>query len=346
MNSFLPTSPEDQLAVTNFLIHTFKASPEVSSFRADVMFWKYFSPHPEWKGSRSYSVKHGDVLVAHGGVWPLRLIGQDREIRVIHLIDWAAARSAPGAGVLLLRKLAQMADVLLTLGGSSDTRAILPKLGYRQVGKLEFYARVVRPWRQFRTTPNHSWKAPLRLARNAVWSLGLTAVPPKWQAVPVSSFENSQSSLNGTDFDAGALRSRRTSTGLNYILRCPAARMSAFTILESQQQRGYFILAHVSGQTRIVEIRVNSEHPGDWLAACRLATRTAAENPDTCEIVTSTSQVSLATALRELGFRPRRSDPIFCYDPRNTLAGAPPFALTMLDGDLFFLYDPAHPYLT
>ena len=345
MSTFAPIPESEQHAVAELLLATFNADAQALSFRSDVLRWKYFSPHPHWQGTRSYGVKHADQLVAHGGVWPLVLRTHARNVNAIHLVDGAANKGVPGSGILLVRKFAQMADVLLTIGGSSDTRTILPKLGYRRVNNLKYYARVVRPWRQFVTTPQHNWKAPLRLLRNTLWSLRSHRTPEAWKAVRISQFEDSQQNLLGNSCDK-VLRAWRTTCGLNYMLSCPAAEFSAYLMLEDQKQRGYFIVAKLGGQARIVEIRLNAEDEQSWLAAAKLASHVAAQDPTTCEVVVATSEADIAAAFEQRGFRLRRSDPIYCYDPNGVLADASPLGLSMLDGDACFLTDPEHPYLT
>ncbi|MFZ0295500.1 MAG: hypothetical protein WAL52_17960, partial [Candidatus Sulfotelmatobacter sp.] len=187
---FAASLPSERTAVAEFLRSTFHADPELLSFRLDVLQWKYFSDHPEWHRDRSYVLKNEDGIVAHGGVWPLRLTKPGVDVDAIHLIDWAASRAAVGSGLLLLKKLTALTDVLLTIGGSSDTRAILTKIGYHQVGEVKLHARVVRPWLQYRNTRHRNWKAPLRLLRNATWSLGSFARPPKdWEATRISQFD-------------------------------------------------------------------------------------------------------------------------------------------------------------
>jgi len=345
MSVFVPIPESEQQSVGELLTRTFHSDPEAVSFRPDVLRWKYFSAHPQWDGTRSYGVKHSDELVAHGGVWPVCLRSRSNKVSAIHLIDWAATKGSPGAGILLVRKFAQMTDVLLTIGGSADTRAILPKLGYKHSNDLRYYARVVRPWLQFRTSPQRNWKVPLRLVRNALWSLGSKRVPESWRATRVSQFDNShQAVLAGSPGDV--ICSWRSPSSLNYVLACPAAEFSGFSILADDKQRGYFVLAKLGGQTRIVEIRLDREDQQTWLAACKLATHVAAQDPETCEIVTATSQESIATAFQNVGFRLRRSDPIYAFDPRGLLTDASRLGLSMLDGDACFLKDPHHPYLT
>ncbi len=343
---FAASLPSEQTAVAAFLRTTFQADDELLSFRPDVFRWKYFSDHPDWHRDRSYVVKKEDGIVAHGGVWPLHLKKAGADAAAVHLIDWAASRAAVGSGLLLLNKLAAITDVLLTIGGSSDTRSILTKIGYRQVGQLTLHARVVRPWLQFRNTRHFNWKAPFRLLRNARWSLTSLPGPPKdWEVTRIFQFDSSlESILNGTAADV--FTSQRTIAGLNRMLSCPAAVFSAFVLRRSKRPCGYFLLAQVGKQTRIVDLRVDPNDATTWMAACCLATITAAEIPDTAEIVAGFSVDVVNEAFAQKGFRSRGSLPVYCYDRKKVLGAEPVFDLSMLDGDLCFIADARNPFWT
>ncbi|HEY6301537.1 MAG TPA: hypothetical protein VIX14_00600 [Terriglobales bacterium] len=343
---FVPILASEQQDLTQFLVKSFRTDPTLNSFRPEVIDWKYFANHPEWTGPRSLAVKQAGEIVAHGGVWPVNLVTLKTEAKAIHLIDWTASRSAVGAGVHLLRKVAGLADMLLTIGGSQDTRNLLPKLGYQRCGELRRYARVVRPWLQFRTTPEKNWKTPIKFMRNSARALtGIPSAPKGWQASKVTSFTES--------IDGGAIGQttsstspRRTAAGLNYLLRCPAARFSGFLVSQAQQLRGYFLLTRVGRQVRIVDIRMNREDRESWQAICALATRTAAEDPETCEIVAASSIEVTREAWLQAGFVHRQTDPIFCYDPRNLVSSGPPLDLNLADGDACILSAPRSPYLS
>jgi hypothetical protein len=185
---FVPVNASEQDALIQFLVNSFQADPTLTSFRPEVMHWKYFAPHPQWSGPRSWVIKQEGRIVAHGGLWPIGLSTPQGEVKAVHLIDWAASRSAVGAGVYLLRKITGLADVLLTIGGSEDTRNLLPKLGYKERGELRQYARVVRPWLHFRTTPAKNWKLPIKFLRNTARNVGrIHAMPQGWQAQKIES---------------------------------------------------------------------------------------------------------------------------------------------------------------
>jgi hypothetical protein len=344
-SQLLPTAPCEKAELTAFLRGSFHAPAKMNSFDPDVLEWKYFSRHPDWTGPRSYVVKSGDVMVAHGGIWPVRLVGTERELSVIHLIDWAASRTHPGAGVLLLRKFSSMSDLLLTIGGSADTRAILPKLGYRLCGELKVQAKVVRPFRQLRKLSPPNWKTPLRVLRNVGWSLSaLPEAPRGWEAAAISQFNNSVSAILERG-DRSKLACRRTVDELNHFLICPGAKFSAFTVSNSGRIRGYFMLSQFQGQTRIVEVGTDDD-PDSRTATCMLAARTAAALPDTSEIVSGFTCAEIQRTFSQIGFKVRRVEQVFCYDPRKILGAAPELSLSMLDGDLCFLGNRDRPYLS
>ena len=344
-SQLLPTAPSEKAELEAFLRGSFHGPAKMNSFDPGVLEWKYFSGHPEWTSPRSYVIKSGDVMVAHGGIWPLRLAGMERDLTVIHLIDWAASRTHPGAGVLLLRKFSGMSDLLFTIGGSADTRAILPKLGYRLCGALKVQAKLVRPFRQLRKLSPPNWKTPLRVMRNVGLSfVALPRAPRGWEAERIAQFNNSVSAiLQGRD--RSKLASRRTVDELNHFLTCPGAKFSAFTVSNSGRARGYFVLSQFEGQTRIVDVGTDDD-PDSRTATCMLAAHTAAALPDTSEIVSGFTCAEIQRTFSQMEFKVRRIEQVFCYDPRKLLGAAPEFSLSMLDGDLCFLGNRDRPYLS
>jgi hypothetical protein len=209
------------------------------------------------------------------------------------------------------------------------------------------WVRVARPWRQFRTDPfPRGWKAPLRLARNTLWSREPLPSPPhEWNATRVRHF--GEEIAPALSFQPKSFTTTERSAGmLNYMLSCPGSAFSGFVLRQGQRVRGHFILSRVLGQTRIAEVWVDSELAEDWQAAFGLATREAAADPETCEIVAVTSITPGREALRRNGYRYRRRDPIFILDPRRRLADAPELNLNLFAGDESYLCVPSYPYET
>ncbi len=344
---FTVTSPSELPRVRDFLLKTFAADPDLNSFRPEVLHWKYISARPDWNGSRSYLLRNGDNIAAHGCVWPIRFFGVGAEIKGIHLIDWAASRGSPGAGIQMLRKIAEMGDVLITIGGSADTRTILPKFGYKRGGELKRYVYVPRPWKQMRTSRGHNWKTPLRLIRNATSSIrGIPAPPADWKVVKVPRFERSLEVILEYPSSAAHLRAVRTVAGLNYMLDCPGAEFSGFVVSDNKGCRGYFVLVKVGRQSRIVDIAVDSKHAHEWGPVCRIAAHTACLDPEVCEVIVGTSRPEIGENFKQIGFWERRVDPVLYYDPKKRIDTGVHFELSLLDSDTSFFYNPQNPYIS
>jgi hypothetical protein len=343
-----PAEPADRNSLIEFLLAAFRLGPEAPFVAPRLIRWKYDEPRPDWPGARSFIWKDRDAIVAHACMSPITYSLPSGDVLGSYLIDWGAARKSAGAGVTLLRSLGRKCDALFAVGGSPDTQAILPKLGYHHVGDLRLYARVLRPWLQFRTDPfPRGWKGPLRLARSFIWSRKEAPAPgPRWCSKPVPEFDASAVPLFEARARSPYTCTRRTPELMNYYLRCPAAVWSAALILYENKLRGWYVLARVGGQCRIADIWIDSEAVADWTAAYALAGRAAALDPQVCELVASASVPLASEAATLAGFRFRRAEPIFILDPKKRFAGAPPLNVTFLESDLAYICDPSYPYLT
>lgn len=344
---FSAASPSQQTAVVKFLLDVFDADPRLNSFQPGVMAWKYFLPHPAWSEPRSFLLQKDQEIVGHGGVWPIRLgLGSDG-IEAIHLVDWAASSSVLGAGVHVLRSMSQMAPVMVTIGGSVDTRKILPKLGYRSGGALRRFVRVVRPFLQLRTRTRQDWKAPVRFLRNSRdLFTPIPGFPAHWTVERLAQFGEEMEPVLHAPSPLGEISPVRTVAGLNHMLACPAAEFSGFAVRDHSVAIGYFILAKVGHQARIVELKINASDPDQWRRICAAAARTAAEDPDVAELVAGTSSQTVGNTWERLGFHPRRQDPILYLDREKRLSPGTTLNLNLIDGDVCFMYNPEHPYIS
>jgi hypothetical protein len=342
---FVKLETSEQPALREFLVNSFTEGATLTSFRSEVLAWKYFSRHPDWPEFRSLAIKQSGRIVAHGGIWPVRLQAQGRELRAIHLIDWAASRSAVGAGVYLLRKIAGLADLLINIGGSQDTLSVLPKLGYKRCGELLQYAQVIRPWLHLRTTPQKNWKVPMKFLRDFTRTLAAEApVSEGWTAEKLTTFPDAlRSEINGNSCDSTV--SLRTVAQMNHLLNCPAAKFSGYLVREKEQLRGFFLLATIAHQARIVDVRLIGNERGSWPAMCNLAASTAAADPNIAEVTAASSVAPVQQAWSNAGFLRRRTDKIFSLDPGALILPNLPIDLSLVDSDLCIVRDPMFPYL-
>src|SRR5277367_713063 len=98
----------------------------IANTSADEQRWKYWQERPDWPGPRSYVMTRGSEILAHAALVPGVFATDSQRVRVVHLIDWAARPSATGAGVSLMKHIGRLTDALLAIGGSAQTRKILP----------------------------------------------------------------------------------------------------------------------------------------------------------------------------------------------------------------------------
>jgi hypothetical protein len=340
-------SPHDREQVVELLCGAFGINRTAPFLDPELLYWKYYEPRPDWPGSRSYAWMAGEEIAAHACLCPVtyRLPG-GQQITASHFIDWGAGHRVIGAGGLLVRKLATLFDVLLAIGGSDDTQQVLPKLGFQDAGKIEFFVRVIRPWRQFRTDPfPRGWKAGPRLARNWLWSRArLPRVPPKWTCSRITAFDNSHAAILQAPVPFPA--TERPPALMNYWLRCPGASISAYLVSNGFGPKGWFLLSRTAGVMRIADLRVLSNQVSDWTAAFALATRAAYTDPLGCELAAAAAAPLVAEAIRRNGFHLRKTDPVFVLDPKGMLLPHMPVEITMIESDAAYLYAPAYPYLS
>lgn len=346
---FAVESQAARAEIAAFLAEIFHVTGDAAIIEPRAMQWKLFDARPDWEGSRSAVLRRDGRIVAHAAICPMRFLLPDGEVTGIHPVDWAGSPRVPGSGVLLLRYLMRKADTLLGFGGSASTQAILPRLGYRPLGDFHFYARVVRPWLQHRTRPEHGgWKPLARLARNTLWSwTPLPPTPTGWTAEPVEDFHSALPPEFWERIPQRYTPLKRTPALVNYFLRCPIASIRGFRLLQGGRPRGYFLLSRSGHQTKIADIRLSSEDDAaNWRAAYITATRTAMDDPAACEILAGASMDLGKQAIESLGYRLREKSPLSIYDPKKLLAAAPPLWIEMIDGDQGYLQDEEHPYYT
>ena len=337
------TEPAELETVANLLVNVFALPEDSLLVKRKVLEWKYFAVGPQWEGSRSYVLRKAEKIFAHCGVWPLNLYFADRQVTCLCYIDWAGLSVLPGTGFILKKKLMKLSQTSIVVGGSEETRQIVPKLGFAHIGDVGLFARVIRPWRQSRSRPPEGLvKRTARLVRNTLWSMSGGRPARDWSARRVRAFT--------ADFDFknafGYPTPYRDADYLNFWLRCPAGDVTGHELMRDGVRMGYFLLSRVGKQTRIADIRVNSEDSNDWDAGYSIAAETAGQDPETFEILAVASTPFAVQSLKACGFRSRGGMPFYLYDPKQLLKGHLPMFWNMVEGDAAFLSDPDYPYVT
>jgi hypothetical protein len=238
---------------------------------------------------------------------------------------------------MLMKHIGARFDSLLAIGGSTDTLRILPHLGFRAVGTLTNFVRVLRPLR-FASGDKLSWRWAARAARAIVWKV----TAPKARAknatfARLQQNEHYAQALVRSRGTTATTYSDRSADSLVYLTSCPCTELEAFSASAPDGTEGYFVLSVVRGQVRLVDWAVNADNvrAQDWLLQC--AVRRALSRRDATEILTWASDSQFADALRNCGFHARDRSPIQLRPSRGKSLPPGPFRLYMADNDAVFL---------
>ncbi len=296
------------------------------------MSWKYWSPHPFWDGSRSYILESQGRVVAHGAVVPQWCRWGAGRYRSIHLIDWAAAADAPGAGASLYRRVLQLADAACGVGGSDMTERVLPALGFKDVGKATRYVRPLHPLRRFAGTEDKPWKTVAKLSRSLIWAA---------QAPSVSSKENASRWIPDPTrawsvpvmVDPDRAIFERTPELFAFFQSSPLMQARLFDFAPGSKARGYFLLAAVPGQVRIADCWLESNSPAEWRDLYLSAVAQARYSSEATEIATVVSDDLRREALQRAGFHARGDYTIRFFARSSALRDVSALRCEMLDSD-------------
>ena len=341
---FRPTTECEAAALSDFLGRIFQLRAEASILAEKHMRWKYWSARPDWTGSRSFTARYDGAIVAHAAAWPVRVRVQDQVVPAVHLIDWAADPEYPGAGIWLLRQIGAKVRLMIATGGSGITRRILPVIGFRPHGELDWFARPVRPLGQALTTAETSWRVPARLLRNTFWRWSPPLMLPRgWSAsrlapdeVPEGLWPQPSPITAVTARDTGIYR---------YFVDSPSARHALFGLEKGRELVGYFCLAFAPHVARIADLWLPSRKVADWCAAFRTAAVMAAREKSVYEVSACASTALGKEGLSRAGFRLRERSALSLFGDTRILEGRA-LHVQMLDSDASFLSGDVVSYLT
>ncbi len=330
--TFRATTPADQVPLSDLLAQAFDVRPTSSLLDPAVLDWKYWKPRQDWDEPRSYVLENDGRMVAHAGIWPV--IFPKERVRGVQMIDWCATKGSPGAGLALVQKLAGMFDFMYSIGGSDQTRKVLPAFGFAEVAKAWTAARPLRPLRQILTHQTVNWKLAPRLVRNLLWSKSSDASAPGWRTVK----------LNPSDIPSELIASSETTQFsprpaefFEYLLQCPSVRYQLHGIAKEEDLQGYFALGVLRGQARVGGVWLRNPSQEHWRIAYALAQEVARRLPGAYEIAATGSQGPSGQAATECGLRIIRNTPVYVLNKKGKFTLPKDFQFQMTDDDAAFL---------
>ena len=305
------------------------------------LHWKYWQPRADWKQPRSFVLTAGSELIAHGALVPGALLTQSGRETTAHVTDWVARRGEMGAGVVLMKHIAQQVGALIAIGGSDDTLRILPHIGFQSVGLATSYVRPLFPLRRLHGNEDRDWKTLPRIVRSLAWRAAApTAVGAGWGTRPVAAEADlEQLAMVLPTATANLTLLERSVELFRYMLHCPIVPMQLYALEHAGQLRGYFLLASAPGQVRIVDCWVNSGDSTDWRSMLLCAVARARQDAQASELVMRASDPLLTTVLPRCGFHPRGETSIRVRPPRGAAPPASPLRVQMLDNDAAFFHE-------
>lgn len=344
--TFSTANSGHEAELVQFLSRVFGITKLPPNLLSSALAWKYFEPHPWWPGSRSYMLRTEEGLAAHGCVAPVRFgVGGD-PVESMQIVDWAAGRLVPAAGLLIYRRCLEAGGgTLLGIGGSQDARQVISQVKWLKPQEpICSYARPLHPWRRLaqsaraprdlaRFGRNLMWRTIPRLPRAGAW---------RWRgAKPGEEVFNPQGSDEG-EF----VPMLRTRAWFDYLLRCPVVRTELLILENAGTPRGHAFLAHAQGSVRVGDFVVAEEVPQpDRAAAFAALVRYVAAQPGAVEMVAASSLREVCSLFEACGLRPRGTIPVHLADPRKLLPPGARLETNLLIGDGFYWYDPAEPYV-
>jgi hypothetical protein len=335
-SSLRPTSIDDLNMLREFLQRAFNTSHDAPFLDPSMMAWKYWDRRDDWRGPRSYVLVRDGVIVAHVGIYPLTFDGG--RVRGVHMIDWAAAKDSPGAGLTLLRELNTMFDFIYSIGGSEMTCKILPAFGFVEYVRQWKGARPLRPFQQILKHQHRSWKLAPRLARNLLWALPNASEchgTEGWKSEEIHPGALLQKFYSQSVPDAHV--SPRQPVFFEYLLRCPAMQIRLYRMLDKGGSKGHFAIGLLRGQVRVAGVWLRDPDRETWQAAFSLAQQAARRLDKAYEIVAAgTEGLSEHAAIRS-GLRIARYTPVYLLNKNGKFALPPDFQFQLADNDGLFL---------
>ena len=303
--------------------------------------WKYWQERSDWSAPRSFVLTGGEEIVAHGAIVPGAFLFGEERITTAHVIDWAARPGELGAGVTLMKHIAREVGSLLAIGGSEDTRRILPHIGFKAAGVATDYVRPLFPLRILQGFNIRGWRVLPRAARATLRKLSAPrAAHGDWETRLIATEDELRRLTVAFPVPGPKTMVLERSGGMfGYLLRCPIAPMKLFVARNPAGTRGYFLLSSAPGQVRIADCWIDSEKADAWCALLLCAVERAQEDSQAAEVVIRASDPLLAEGLARAGFRAGASAPLSVRPPPGLTLPPMNLRVQMIDNDAAYFHE-------
>jgi hypothetical protein len=337
--SFRASSPADAPAIAALISEVLGHSRDHPSVDPRMMHWKYWLERSDYPGTRSFVLARGPLVLAHAGLVPGTAHSNGTRQRTAHLIDWVARAGAIGAGASLLKHISRANDSLIAIGGSPQTRAILPALGFKADGEAVGFVRCLRPWRRLMGEKRPSLRLASQVGRSMLWTATASARYAghwKLRRLAASEIDGAALPLPAARPDIGVFE--RSAALFKHLAACPKGPMALYQAdrLDGRAS-GYFVLAFAPGQARLADFWVDPPEPANWRALVQLAVQASRrDHREAAELVTLSNDRAISRVLVDCGFHARMKQPLLSL--AMTSCGLRNLRVQMLENDFAWMH--------
>jgi hypothetical protein len=214
---------------------------------------------------------------------------------------------------------------------------VLRALRFREVGKATRFVRPLHPFRRLVGGEDKTWRSLARFSRSVVWAVQAPSAPrggtaTRWS--PGSTPEAWPLPTAGSD----SVIFERSPELFAYFESSPLVEARLFGFEQNTAARGYFLLAVVPGQVRIVDCWLESSSPSEWRDLYLSAVAQARSLNEAAEVVTVVPDDLRRDALQQAGFHAIGDYPITFFTKNPALREVSALRCEMLDSDAAYLH--------
>ncbi len=348
-----PLRRDDIPELSQFLINGFGVPATASYFSHEVLEWKYFDA-PKYFGGWGESAhdsacsliaRSAGQIIAHIGICFRRFLvpangaagNAVTPILTMHAIDWLGSPAQPGIGTKLMLEALATSTTQFAVGGSAQSQALFPRLGFEPKGQVPVFRKVLSPFHRLRTTGQGVFRKWAGTAKDAAaaWRAGRQPITQTVELRPVTAFTEEIDGLVRRS-SLPIIRCQRDYELLNYLLRYPLSGFSGWTIHASGRLIGFALLkvtAHGRIQFgKIVDCWLDSNDLSCWQAAvAALVDRLRSLSAD--DVRCYATHQHLYAALLANGFSKAGESNVCVRDKQHLLPRDLPFALSGFEAD-------------
>lgn len=329
-----PLAVADIPELSRFLTEGFGTAPDAPFAAPDVLRWKYFDPRADRDEPRSWVAYEEGRLIGHLGLCPGAFLGANLpagQVPTLHMIDWLSGRPGSGVGARLMLRAHQGVPTAYGFGGSTAGRAVIGGGGYKLIGTVPVYQRVLQLDAALRAgrigrAAKDFWQTvrnPARMPRATVELRPVVEFGPEIGPV-----------LNA--YQRVTVFSDRRAAMLNHLLRYPRGGISGWLVTQSERVRGFGLLSVVEqGGVRtgkLVDCVLDDLNPALWHAATAALT-SELKRQGAISVVACANTEWSAAALCACGFAARHSLDFRLRDKGGQIPADVLFHLTLLEAD-------------